>query len=162
MGVNDHTNQYYINVENWMYSFALELFKLKETPKVISISWGWSETDQCTGFNCTLNVPSEQYVKRTNVEFMKLGAHGVTLVVSSGDAGSSGRVNEECMGDPYLNPVFPGGSPYIISVGGTVVTNPEVGEINSTLCNQSACIISGSEHNCDNDLVGWSLSLIHI
>lgn len=156
MGVNDHTNQYYINMENWMYSFALELFKLNNTPHVISISWGWSETDQCTGFNCTLNVDSVTYVKRTNIEFMKLALNGTTLVVSSGDAGSSGRVNEECMGDPYLNPVFPGGSPWIISVGGTVVTKPIVGVINSPLCKNSPCIIGGTEHNCINDLVGWS------
>ena len=39
---------------------------------------------------------STDYVNRVNVEFMKLGARGVTILAASGDAGAPGRANEHC------------------------------------------------------------------
>tara|TARA_B110000971_G_scaffold178601_1_gene184585 strand:- start:7 stop:1230 length:1224 start_codon:yes stop_codon:yes gene_type:complete len=156
-GVNSHVDQHYLNINDWMYAFAQEIYQLKNPPLVISMSWGWSEADQCDNFGCSISVSSDKYVARTNVEFMKLSLRGITLVASAGDAGSSGRTNEGCDSEPYLNPVFPGGSPYVISVGGTVITNPVILKSSeSPICKNSSCIIGGNEHNCDFNLTGWT------
>jgi len=57
----------------------------------------------------------------------KIVARGTTVLVASGDAGSPGRTNEACFsqetdyGWSNMNPIFPGGSPWVLSVGGTYV-----------------------------------------
>ena len=120
-------------VDEWMYELGLALTTSSSPPEVVSISWGFAETRQCgpTDYgpdmpaNCTyLGVLSNRsYVERTNVEFMKLGVRGVTLVASSGDDGAPGDLNSDCSldsnVDAALNPEFPGSSPYVLSVGAT-------------------------------------------
>ena len=121
-------------VDEWMYELGLELSTYNDTlPDVMSISWGFAETRQCgpTDYgpnmpaNCTyLGISSNtSYVKRTNVEFMKLSARGMTLIASSGDSGAPGTINDDCAHDETpthaLNPSYPGSSPYVLSVGAT-------------------------------------------
>lgn len=55
---------------------------------------------------------------------MKLGARGVTILAASGDAGAPGRANEHCdqPDSGAINPEFPACSPYVTSVGGTMLT----------------------------------------
>ena len=120
-------------VDEWMYELGLALTTSSSPPEVVSISWGFAETRQCgpTDYgpnmpaNCTYLgiVSNRSYVERTNVEFMKLGARGVTLVASSGDDGAPGDLNSDCSldsnVDAALNPEFPGSSPYVLSVGAT-------------------------------------------
>jgi len=96
------------------------------------MSYGWNEDHQC--FNATdpnspaglgncsyLDIPnSKAYVKRTNVEFMKLGLAGHTMISASGDdgtAGNHGSINN-CA---TLGPLFPAASPYVTSVGATSI-----------------------------------------
>uniref|UniRef100_A0A6A7FSM4 Physaropepsin n=1 Tax=Hirondellea gigas TaxID=1518452 RepID=A0A6A7FSM4_9CRUS len=116
---------WYWDDENWLYDFTVQFFNSKKVPNVISISYGWSETDQCRlSPNCqSLGIDSETYVKRINVEFQKIGLRGVTILAASGDSGANGRTDGECY-DEKLHPAFPGSSPYLTSVGATRVNNP--------------------------------------
>ena len=121
-------------VDEWMYELGLALNVLKTPPpSVVSISWGFSETRQCgpTDYgpdmpaNCTyLGITSNvSYVEKTNIEFMKLSARGITLIASSGDSGAPGDINADCSFDANptyaLNPAYPASSPYVLSIGAT-------------------------------------------
>jgi hypothetical protein len=90
-GINNNTELYYISVSDWLYQFSNKVYESSEPPKVVSMSYGWAEWDQCDPSvmpTCLLNVTGEEYTRRTNIEFMKLGLRGITLVASSGDAES--------------------------------------------------------------------------
>lgn len=87
--------------------------------KVISTSYGYNEAD-LTPF----------YENRQCAEYMKLGLQGVTILYSSGDYGVAGN-GGQCI-DPVtkqfnngtsgiFNPSFPGGCPYVTSVGATQI-----------------------------------------
>jgi subtilase family serine protease len=51
---------------------------------------------------------------------MKLGAVGVTVVVSSGDDGAPGNLGD-CKGKPF-DPPFPASSPWVTTVGATMLS----------------------------------------
>ncbi len=162
-GLNDNAEQYYISVPEWMYDFGFLVNQMKTPPDVISMSWGWAEYQQCTPDvfpQCYISTSPEKYSERTNTEFMKLAAKGVTLVASSGDAGAPGRTNEICDLDDSnhtLNPVFPTSSPWVTSVGGTYVfNNTVINNPKSDICKQNKCIQKGLEHNTNMDTVGWT------
>ena len=59
-----------------MYELLTELQAAKDRPDVISMSYAWSEAQQCsgtTGAECKkLGVNASQYVSRTNQEFAKV------------------------------------------------------------------------------------------
>jgi subtilase family serine protease len=73
----------------WMLSFSQAVFAKPVAPTVISMSWGWPEDGQCEqGIgSCT---DAQDYVTRTNTEFAKVTARGITLVAASGDQGAPG------------------------------------------------------------------------
>ena len=101
----------------------------KKTAFVISTSYGYQEADL---------TPS--YMQRQCAEYGKLSLTGMTFVYSSGDSGVAGFDNL-CLDDEgnqipgvngtRFNPSFPGGCPYVTSVGATQVvpghkvTDPE-------------------------------------
>jgi len=72
--------------------------------------------------NCTyLHIPNSQvYVNRTNVEFIKLGLVGHTLLAAAGDDGTAGGHQSED-GCATMGPIFPSSSPYVTSVGATSI-----------------------------------------
>ncbi|KAL9940792.1 hypothetical protein V8E36_000280 [Tilletia maclaganii] len=80
-------------------------------PGVISISYGSDETD----------MTSSQASSMCNYA-QQLTAQGTTIVVSSGDSGVAGQ-QDKC---PPFTPTYPGGCPYILSVGATQNFSPEV------------------------------------
>jgi subtilase family serine protease len=99
-------------------------------------------------------VDSQGYVTRVNAEFMKIGARGLTLLVASGDSGTNGRTDPNCV-DPYLKPDFPACSPYVTSVGGTEAVNPQTNLPNPPpACNQGFQCIS----QCDEQAVSYAVS----
>ena len=159
-GINNNSHLYYVSVSDWLYQFSNFVFRSKNPPKVLSMSYGWAEWDQCDSAvfpTCLLNVSAEEYSKRTNIEFMKLGLRGVTLVASSGDAGAPGRTNEGCDGDNVLNPAFPASSPWVLAVGGTIFMNAtEIKNPKTPLCEKNSCIGGGVELNCNIDRCGWT------
>jgi tripeptidyl-peptidase-1 len=121
-----NSNLWYVDYPGWIFGWANYMMNRDDIPQVVSLSWGWDEDDQCSITLCPKNVTSKQYVEYTNYALMKLTARGMTIVVASGDAGSPGRTNELC--DPYrknINPIFPGGSPWVLSVGGSYLQNVE-------------------------------------
>ena len=96
-------------------------------PYVVSISYGFDEFDV-----------TPAYANRQCNEYGKLGGMGTTILYSSGDNGAAGQ-SGICLGDDgqpdpegtrFAN-TFPGGCPYITSVGatqvneGSSVTDPE-------------------------------------
>jgi tripeptidyl-peptidase-1 len=122
-------------VQGWMYEFATALMNTPNPPLVVSMSWGWPEPRQCEVGSCS---DSKAYVTRVNSEFMKISAMGVSLVASSGDQGAPGDSNANCnsVATP-LSTIFPGASPYVTSVGATML-NPQ-GTPGSITFNQPAC-----------------------
>jgi tripeptidyl-peptidase I len=149
---------WYMNYNGWIYDMALDVFNRDERPDVLSLSYGWAEWDQCVLITCTNNTAAE-YIDRTNMELAKLGALGVTVVVASGDAGSPGRTNEGCESSTRpINPVFPGSSPYVVSVGATfVVSNGKnTTDWNTQLCKDYGCT-TGTENKVINyNYTGWT------
>ena len=160
LAVNNNTNQHYVSVSDWLYQFANKLYTMESPPMVNSMSYGWAEWDQCDPNvfpTCELEVSSEVYTRRTNVEFMKLALRGITLVASSGDAGAPGRTNEECDGDKPLNPAFPASSPWVLAVGGTIFVNTTaIKDPKTPMCQDNTCIGGGVELNCNFDRCGWT------
>ena len=77
----------------WLLSFATNFFNSKNVPNVISMSWGWAEDSQCNITSCGKQT-SKMYVDRVNSEYVKIGLRGVSILVSSGDAGAAGRTSE--------------------------------------------------------------------
>ena len=159
-GINNNSLLYYVSVSDWLYQFSNFIFKSKNPPKVLSMSYGWAEWDQCDSAvfpTCLLNVSAQEYSQRTNIEFMKLGLRGITLVASSGDAGAPGRTNEGCNGDNALNPAFPASSPWVLAVGGTIFMNAtEIKNPKTPMCEKNSCIGGGVELNCNIDRCGWT------
>jgi len=160
IGANQDTTQHYITVKDWLYQYANDMYNSTNPPMVNSMSYGWAEWDQCDPNvfpECFIGGDSEIYAKRTNIEFMKLGLRGVTLLASSGDAGSPGRMSEDCEPNKPVNPVFPTSSPWVLSVGGNIVQNATVHvDSSAPLCQKHACIDKGLEINCDFDRCGWT------
>jgi tripeptidyl-peptidase-1 len=153
---------WYWTVDGWMYEMCTDLEAASETPLVISMSWGWPEPWQCSGPvpidgpACSqLDVSSAQYVERINVEFQKLGLNGITLVASSGDQGAPGDGNSQCSNNTYpLWSIFPGASPWVLSVGATMLTsvldaeeaNPDANT--PPICSQIKCATTNTEGVC--------------
>lgn len=105
-------------VQGWMYEFATALMNTPNPPLVVSMSWGWPEPRQCQFGSCT---DSKHYVERVNTEFLKITGMGVTLLASSGDQGAPGDTNTDCNPWGVLSTIFPGASPYVTSVGATML-----------------------------------------
>jgi len=123
-----NSSVWFWTVKGWMYEFATDLQAAKEAPLVVSMSWGWPEPFQCQidATNCGKSS-SYDYVNRLNVEFQKIGLSGITLVAASGDTGAPGDGNPGC-DDPKspnatdpLSTIFPGASPWVLSVGATML-----------------------------------------
>ncbi|XP_038632251.1 tripeptidyl-peptidase 1 [Scyliorhinus canicula] len=87
------------------------LSNMSAIPWVHSISYGDDEDSL-----------SMAYMKRINIEFMKAGVRGITLLFASGDDGAGCR--EVRRGVNTFNPSFPASSPYVTTVGGTSFKNP--------------------------------------
>ena len=142
------------NADGWMYEFCTELQGAKDRPDVISMSYAWSESQQCGGVThaeCQkLGVNATQYVLRTNQEFAKLGLLGITMLSASGDSGCHGRTEESCLFRKEMNPDYPASSPYILSVGGTVLSSATTKSPEAPVCKSSGqlngqCATDGTE-----------------
>ncbi|CAE8595273.1 unnamed protein product [Polarella glacialis] len=148
MGVGQNQVDWYWTSDLWMYAFSNNFFNTKEVPDAVSISWGWAENQQCSaqiaGSECTtIGADSQQYVARTNTEFQKIGLRGVSLFVASGDSGANGRTDPTCT-DGVLHSSFPGSSPYVTTVGATMLQNPKFELANPP----PACSSQGARAKC--------------
>jgi len=136
--------------DNWLYQYVNNFFNANDVPQAASISYGWSESDQCDidPVECqTLGVDSQGYVSQVNAEFQKIALRGVSLFVASGDSGANGRTDGGCS-LPYLKPDYPAACPFITSVGATQINNPEYNLINPPpICvgHGYSCVSGGDE-----------------
>lgn len=107
------------NITTWFWSTAgkhesqepflewiLAVGNTSQVPYVFSISYGDNED--------SLSV---DYMNRINVEFMKAGVRGITILFASGDNGAGCKKK-------MFRPNFPCSSPYVTTVGGTALNNP--------------------------------------
>jgi tripeptidyl-peptidase-1 len=141
--ISPNVNMWYINYpkRSWIIDMAQDLYEKPIIPDILSISYAWSERNQCYFINCT-HESSKQYIERTEHDMLRLSLRGITMIVASGDAGAPGRTNEGC--DPFeyhLNPSYPSSSSYVTSVGGTfLIDNPKSNiESQSPLCKKYGC-----------------------
>lgn len=140
----------------WLLSFATNFSNSENVPNVISMSWGWAEDSQCQITTCG-NRTSQQYVERVNQEYVKIGVRGVSILVSSGDAGAPGRTSEACYSSRPVNPVMPGSSPWITSVSATFIGNSSnTMKWNTSLCKQYGCIAGTEEFPTNFNYTGWT------
>lgn len=142
---------------DWLYSLAVNMSNSKEIPDIVSMSWGWSESQQCSITMCD-NITSQQYVSRVNAEYMKLALRGLTIMVSSGDSGAPGRTNLDCDDDSdTVHAVFPGSSPWVTSVGATYVVKSNATQNWTTpLCQQNPCATGSQEYVTNKKDTGWT------
>jgi tripeptidyl-peptidase-1 len=142
-----NTTSWFWTVDGWMLEFATDLFNAKARPLVVSMSWGWPEPWQCQIDSCS---NAQQYVTQVNTEFMKVTALGVTLMAASGDQGAPGDMNPQCESSkPALSNIFPGASPYVLSVGATMISGTVSGNpYKAPACKTHHCATSKTEVTC--------------
>jgi subtilase family serine protease len=158
MGINaPNTTLWFWDDNNWLFSLASKMSNAKKIPDIISMSWGWSETDQCSITQCN-NETAKQYVDRVNIEYIKLGLRGVTITVASGDAGAPGRTNEDCMNNSNtVHAVFPGSSPWVTSVGATFIQQSNQSlNYTTSLCKEFQCANGTLEYVTNHNSTGWT------
>eukprot|EP00457_Paulinella_chromatophora_P001778 gb/GEZN01001780.1/.p1 GENE.gb/GEZN01001780.1/~~gb/GEZN01001780.1/.p1 ORF type:complete len:901 (-),score=99.60 gb/GEZN01001780.1/:130-2748(-) len=98
----------------WMY----ELSEMKDPPLVQSVSYADPE-----------DFMPKSYTDRLNIEFIKAGLRGVSILAASGDWGSSSIMPVTAMEPGACDrgrPLFPASSPYVMSVGATQLTTTAV------------------------------------
>jgi len=140
---------YYYTTSGWMLEMTADLLSNSAYGiDVVSMSYGWSEADQCQispGSAPCSSGGSQAFVNAVNTNFQKLGATGVTLLAATGDAGAHGRTDLSCSG-AQVHPGFPAASPYITAVGATQLGDDAQAGGNAPICqSQLQCAISGSE-----------------
>jgi len=152
--IADNTTIWFWTVTGWLLDFSQAFFNAKNVPFVASMSWGWTESAQCAITNCN-GLSSQQYVTRVNTEWMKIGTRGVSLFAASGDQGAPGDGNAYCNEEESpLNNIFPGDSPYITSVGATMLVSSNfssgLGQSGATppICKTYQCATSTTEGVC--------------
>jgi len=147
----NNTNWFWIESDDaWVYGYTTHFFNQPQVPYVVSISYGWSEADQCEdgigADECQqLGVDSTGYVQRVNTEFQKIGTRGVSVLISSGDSGCHGRTDPDCS-SPIALPDYPAACPYITSVGATQLNRPEhkLPKV-PPICAEYKCVSGGEE-----------------
>ncbi|XP_078418458.1 tripeptidyl-peptidase 1 isoform X2 [Cetorhinus maximus] len=112
------------NITTWVFSnggrhesqepfleWMMLLSNMSSIPWVHSTSYGDDEDSL-----------SMAYMERINIELMKAGVRGLSILFASGDDGAGCR--EVRRGINTFRPSFPASSPYVTTVGGTSFKNP--------------------------------------
>lgn len=121
-GVANNATTWYWTTDGWMLEWADDFYNTQVVPTSVSMSWGWTEDNQC---EITLCTSSESYVSKCNTEFQKIGLRGVSLFASSGDQGAPGDGDDRCQNSREpLSSIYPGASPYVTSIGATMMLSP--------------------------------------
>ena len=111
MTVSPYSPTTYWYTDNWFNEFLRDVVNTAKPPKVISFSYAQIET-----------YITPDVFDSFDVEAIKLGIQGTTIFAASGDDGVHdfrARADRSLCG--YV-PFFPASSPYVISVGGTIVS----------------------------------------
>jgi len=97
-----------------LLDWATQVNSDAKAPWVHSVSYGNDEIQQT----------STSYMFQVNDEFAKVTSRGITIVFASGDQGAWGRSGTST---GKFNPDFPATSPYVLAIGGSELTGPQVG-----------------------------------
>lgn len=103
----------------WISNIDTAVHDTQNAPKVISISWGYAEDAQGGWSAGAVDAISDSLQAATLL--------GVTICVAAGDDGS-----DDGVGDGPAHVDFPASSPYVLSVGGTTLTQLTGGGIDET------------------------------
>jgi len=95
---------------DWIKSVASD----SDPAYIHSVSYGNDEVQQT----------STAYMESVNTQLMQIGAKGISILFASGDQGVWGRSGH----GSKFNPDFPGGSPYVTTVGGTDFATDDIGD----------------------------------
>ena len=112
MTMSPYSPTTYWYTDNWFSEFLRDVANTAKPPKVISFSYGQLET----GISASVYIGFD-------TQAIKLGIQGTTIFAASGDDGVhpfQARGEQSKCG--YV-PIFPATSPYVISVGGTMVSS---------------------------------------
>ena len=105
-------------------------------PLVQSVSYG---DDEGSVFNTSVRGATE-YARRIDLEFAKLAARGVSVVVASGDDGASGVLaRTDRAACKAAHPEWPASSPWVTSVGAT-----QLSDRYAPLCSATYSSVRGS------------------
>jgi tripeptidyl-peptidase-1 len=158
-------NWYITIADGWQYEFGLDLFNMVDAPWINSVSYGWPEAKTCetgvTHADCK-GIDVQTYIERANVEFQKIGARGISVIVCSQDEGAPSEANEDCQFDRTkpVWPTFPGSSPWVTSVGATTVidTTSSTPANQPPICADYPCSTGSLEYPCmvNNTLYTWT------
>jgi len=138
--------------------FLANITAKADVPQVISVSYGWSEMDQCEINPVECTGTSQDYVNAVNAEFQKIGVTGVSILIASGDSGANGRTDPDCS-LTYLKPDYPAASPYVTAVGATQMDSPVCGLKNPpAVCASSGydCFSGGNEVAVSFDVASFA------
>ncbi len=164
--VAPNVTMWYVNYDStqWIASMACNISNMQQPPLVISVSYGWSENDQCSIVSCN-NLTSKEYVNLANYHLAKIALRGVTSVIASGDAGAPSRSNEDCNSNmQHVQSEFPSSSPYVISVGGSYVSTNYINIIsankqmanNTPMCQQYYCASGNDLNTVEWNTMDWT------
>jgi kumamolisin len=104
----------------WISNIDTAVHDTQNNPKVISISWGYAEDAQGGWTAGAVDAISDTLQAATLL--------GVTICVAAGDDGS-----DDGVGDGLAHVDFPASSPYVLSVGGTTLSQLSGGGVNETV-----------------------------
>ena len=98
--------------QGWLDIVATAVHDAKNSPSVLSISWGWPE-HKTYGFTWT-----DGAMQAVSARFYEATLLGVSVLAASGDHGST------CgMGDGKQHVLYPASDPYVTACGGTTISN---------------------------------------
>ena len=109
MSPNSPTTFWYS--DKWFTDFFIEVANTMKPPKIISISYGTTELYMAAGVYIGFDT-----------EAIKLGIQGTTILVASGDDGVSPYNSRYDRNLCRYEPDYPTTSPYVLGVGGTIVS----------------------------------------
>lgn len=96
-----------------MQKFTSKILDTTDAPNVFSISYGWQ--GKLSELGC-----QQQEIDAVDVNFQKLAARGISIIIASGDTGAAYKPFER-----KLYPSWPASSPWVTSVGATRFVNQD-------------------------------------
>lgn len=143
--VSPNSNSYFWTTSGWILDLTQEILAYNNPPDVFSISWSSDERSD-----------GQSYNNRCDSEIQQLGVMGISVLSASGDDGAVGTSN--CNHNKYpLNPGYPCTSPYVTSVGATMLTGtPTKYTGPASACKQFTCALTGTEDPASENIEGYA------
>ncbi|CAF1072831.1 unnamed protein product [Didymodactylos carnosus] len=165
--INPKADNWYFDTDpndnTWLYIFTMIANHLDQLPQVMSISWGSDEGFDCVGdedcdtFDTSPNRETI-FIERVNIEFMKLGLRGISIIVSSGDDGANGDILGNTCAAAKFYADYPASSPYVTAVGATALKDQKYDQLKNT---PPICSLNTAFFHCVSDGKEVAVSISH-